>query len=47
MSTFGTIKTKIENATVKLYNTPKFKTFMSEFKTHILENKDMSEIFYI
>ena len=47
MSTFGTIKTKIENTTVKLYNTPKFKTFMSEFKTHILENKDMSEIFYI
>ena len=47
MNTFGTIKTKIENASAQVYNTPKFKSFMKELKSHILENKDMSEIYYI
>lgn len=47
MNTFGTIKTKIEAASAEVYNTPKFKPFMKELKHHILENKDMSEIYYI
>lgn len=47
MNTFGTIKTKIENASTEVYNTPKFKPFMKELKSHILGNKDMSEIYYI
>jgi hypothetical protein len=47
MNTFGTIKTKIENASAEVYNTNQFKTFMKELKSHILENKDMSEIYYL
>lgn len=47
MNTFGSIKSKIEIASAKVYNTPKFKTFMEELKHHILENKDVSEIYYI
>lgn len=47
MNTFGLIKTKIENASTEVYNTPKFKSFMKELKNHILENQDMSEIYYI
>lgn len=47
MDTFGSIKTKIENASSEVYNTPKFKSFMKELKNHILENQDMCEIYYI
>ena len=41
MNTFGTIKTKIERATVILYGKPEFKSFMKQFKSMVLENKDV------
>ena len=47
MNTFGTIKTKIENASVELYGTPEFKLYMKQFKSIVLENKDLSELYYI
>lgn len=47
MNTFGTIKTKIENASVKLYGKGEFKTYMSQLKTMVLENKDIAELYFI
>jgi hypothetical protein len=47
MNTFGTIKTKIENTLVKFYGNPEFKTFMEQFKDMVLENKDISELYYM
>ena len=45
MNTFGTIKTKIENASVELYGKPEFKSYISQLKTMVLENKDISELY--
>lgn len=47
MSTFGTIKTKIENTAVELAKKPTFKRFIFEFDSLILKNKDLSELYYI
>jgi hypothetical protein len=47
MSTFGTIKTKIETTAVELAKNPLFKRFIFEFNELVLENKDISEIYYI
>ena len=47
MITFGKIKTKIESTTTSLYGKPEFKSFMTKFKSFVLENKDIAEIFYI
>lgn len=47
MNTFGNIKSKIEKATVGLYGKPQFKSFMTQFKKIVLENKDMSELYLI
>jgi len=47
MDTFGTIKTKIENTAVELSKKPQFKRFIFEFKHLVLENKDLSELYYI
>ena len=47
MNTFGTIKTKIENASVELYGKPEFKSYISQLKTMVLENKDLAELYYI
>lgn len=47
MNTFGTIKTKIEEASVISYSKSLFPNFISGLKKHILENKDMSEIYYL
>lgn len=47
MNTFGTIKTKIENTAIELAKKPTFKRFMFEFKHIVLENKDLSELYYI
>lgn len=47
MNTFGTIKTKIEKASTELYKKPEFKKFISELKIMVLENKDVSELYYI
>jgi len=47
MNTFGKIKTKIEEATALTYKTEKFKVLMSVFNKLVLENKDLSELYYI
>jgi hypothetical protein len=47
MNTFGTIKTKIENTAIELAKKPEFKRFIFEFKHLVLENKDLSELYYI
>jgi hypothetical protein len=47
MNTFGTTKTKIERASISLYGKPEFKSFMKQFKSMVLENKDLSELYYI
>lgn len=47
MNTFGTIKTKIENAATELAKKPSFKRFIFEFKQLVLENKDITELYYI
>ena len=47
MNTFGNIKTKIEKASIDLYGKPVFKTFMNHFNSLVLENKDLSEIYYL
>jgi hypothetical protein len=47
MNTFGTIKTKIENASVDQYGKPTFKTYMNQLKSMVLENKDLAELYYI
>ena len=47
MNTFGTIKTKIESTAVEFVNNPEFKRFIFEFKHLVLENKDLSELYYI
>lgn len=47
MSTFGKIKTKIENTAIELAKKPNFKRFIFEFKSLVLNNKDISELYYI
>lgn len=47
MNTFGILKTKIEKASVELYSKPEFKNFMENLKTFVLENRDMSELYFI
>jgi len=47
MNNFGIIKTKLEKASTELFGKKNFSNFMRDFKTNILENKDISEIFYI
>ena len=47
MDTFGIIKTKLENTAVEFAKKPEFKRFIFEFKHLVLENKDISELYYI
>ena len=47
MSTFGNIKTSIENAAIELTKTPNFKRFIFEFNSLVLKNKDLCELYYI
>jgi len=47
MNTFGTIKTKIENTATELVKKPQFKRFLFEFEVLFLENKDLTELYYI
>jgi hypothetical protein len=47
MNTFGTIKTKIENVAVELAKDKSFKRFIFEFNGLVLNNKDISELYYI
>jgi len=47
MNNFGTIKSKLERASVDLFGKKEFSSFMNNFKRDILENKDISEIYFI
>ena len=47
MTKFGEIKSKIEKTGAELFGKSNFQKFMVGFKSNILENKDLSEIFYI
>jgi|LakMenEpi03Aug12_release.lakeMendotaPanAssembly.Ray.scaffolds.fasta_scaffold02837_24 hypothetical protein len=47
MTKFGEIKSKIEKTGAELFGKSNFQKFMFGFKSNILENKDLSEIFYI
>ena len=47
MTKFGEIKSKIEKTGADLFGKNNFQKFMVGFKSNILENKDLSEIFYI
>lgn len=47
MSTFGKIKTNIENTAVELAKKPTFKRFINEFNVMVLNNKDLTELYYI
>ena len=47
MDTFGTIKSKIESASVKHYGKKTFNSFMKGLKSNLLENKDLAELYYI
>jgi len=47
MATFGEIKTKIEETFVNLYGKNEFKYFSNQFRTIVLENKDIAELYYI
>jgi len=47
MKHFGHIKTKIEESMVKLYGKKEFKSHMKNFKKNVLENKNISKIYYI
>lgn len=47
MNKFGEIKSKVEQISVDLFGKSNFTKFMKEFKSNILESKDLTEIFYI
>ena len=47
MNTFGLIKTKLEEASISTFKNKQFDKFMIGFKKFVLENKDMSELYYI
>lgn len=47
MNKFGEIKSKVEQLSVDLFGKEDFTKFMKEFKSNILENKDLTEMFYI
>jgi hypothetical protein len=47
MNKFGQLKTNIEKTSIDLFGKNRFNQFMKEFKSNILENRDLSEIFFI
>ena len=47
MNKFGEIKSKVEQISVDLFGKDDFTKFMRGFKSNILENKDLTEMFYI
>lgn len=47
MSTFGLLKTKLEESSIQSYKNNEFDKFMSTFKKLVLENKDICELYYI
>lgn len=47
MTSFGTIKTKIEKLFESTYGKPEFKDHVKSFNKMVLENKNVSEIYFI
>jgi len=47
MSSFGNIKSKVEKLLTESYGKPEFKTYLKGFKKHILNNKSLSEAYFI
>lgn len=47
MNTFGQIKSNIESILLESYGKPSFKNHMKSFKKNILENKKISEVYYL
>ena len=47
MNKFGEIKSKVEQISVDLFGKKDFTKFMRGLKSNILENKDLTEIFYV
>jgi hypothetical protein len=47
MNTFGKIKTNIENTAIEMAKKPEFKRFIFEFNGMVLNNKDISELYFI
>jgi hypothetical protein len=47
MNTFGKIKTNIENTAIEMAKKPEFKKFIFEFNGMVLNNKDISELYFI
>jgi hypothetical protein len=47
MTSFGTIKTKIEKLFESTYGKPEFKDHIKSFNKMVLENKNVSEIYFI
>lgn len=44
---FGLLKSKIETLLVESYSDGSFKDTINEFKTYVLENKNISKLFYL
>lgn len=47
MNTFGQIKSNIESLMVETYGKPSFKNHMKSFKKNILENKKLTEAYFL
>ena len=47
MESFGVIKTKIETILGRSYGKPEFKTNINNFKKYVLNNKQISEAYYL
>ncbi len=47
MTNFGILKSRIENTLLESYKKGTFKTELKNFKKYILENKNISKIFYL
>lgn len=47
MKSFGEIKTSIEKTLVENYGKDSFKTFIKEFKSNILDDKQISEMYFL
>jgi len=47
MTSFGIIKTKIERLLESTYGKPEFKNHIKSFKSMILENSDLCEVYFI
>ena len=47
MKSFGEIKTSVEKSLVKNYGTKTFNSLMKEFKKNILDDKQISEMYFL